>query len=217
MSEAIVIVNEMLDEEWHDGWQPSSFILNWFRQFIGMQRDGSMWASPTSGLVYRVDKTNKTLTLTAGDPNDERNWHKKNIVTLAKLGWRVLPNTLDRGSDQTSFAESEEDVDPKEYALDKVNPQWVYHSIVFLSGDEATEPLEILDQRGEDAAIEYLAQWDYGGEIEHSPSTEKPWGTADRVYKTDAGDGQTYFLTWSSRQGYIGLTRGKEHIYGIPD
>lgn len=216
MSNALRIVNEMVDEDWHDGWQPTPMILAWFRQFLTMQRDGSMWASPTSGLVYRINKTNKTLTLVTGDPNDERNWHKKNIVTLAKLGWTVLPDILHHGQD--SFAESVDDnVDPKEYALSGADPKLVYYDIVFITGDEATEPLEILDQHGENAAIEYLAQWDYGAEMEHTPKTEKPWGSSDRVYKTDAGNGQTYFLSWNSRLGYISLTRGKTYLYGIPN
>lgn len=117
----------------------------------------------------------------------------------------------------SALLEDDADIDPKDYALDKANPKWVYHEIVFMQGEDATEPLRLLDDEGADEAIKYLAQWDYGGENEHSPKTERPWGDADRVYHTPAPDGQTYFLTWNTGLGYIGLVRGKRHLYGLPD
>lgn len=45
-----------------------------------------------------------------------------------------------------------------------VEERWV--SIVFQQGDDADEALAIVDEHGPDAAIEYLAQWDYGEETE---------------------------------------------------
>lgn len=47
-----------------------------------------------------------------------------------------------------------------------------FQEIVFIQGEEAEEPLNILDSEGESAALQYLAQWDYGendGEICASP------------------------------------------------
>ena len=38
--------------------------------------------------------------------------------------------------------------------------------IVFAQGDEADEPLSILDTDGTEAAIEYLAQWHHPGKQE---------------------------------------------------
>lgn len=76
-----------------------------------------------------------------------------------------------------------------------------YYEIVFLQGEEAIEPLHILDDKGEDAAVEYLSQWDYGGEMEHSPE-EQPWGEDDETFEKD-----DYVMSWNSRLGYIGLVR----------
>lgn len=78
----------------------------------------------------------------------------------------------------------------------------IYHSIVFMQGDEATEPLEILDNKGAKAAIDYLAQWDYGTEMEHSPVTEPPWGDSDHTEKRGS-----YVLSYNTHLGYIGLVR----------
>lgn len=107
MSNALAIVTEMIDEPWHPNWQPQPHMLVWFQRFLSMQREGSMWGS-SHGHVYKISPANKTLTLVAGNPNDPVSWHKKNIVTLGKLGWKVLPDVLGQDG-QASFAESEED------------------------------------------------------------------------------------------------------------
>jgi len=76
----------------------------------------------------------------------------------------------------------------------------VYQRIVFFQNSEdSDEPLRILDERGEDAAIEYLAQWDCGdaGEEFDEPAS----GDSDDVYESDDG----YRLSWNTRLGYIGL------------
>jgi hypothetical protein len=73
-----------------------------------------------------------------------------------------------------------------------------YQRIVFLQGEEADEPLAILDRDGEEAALDYLAQWDYGdaGEEFDEPAS----GTSDYVFESDH-----YRLSWNVRLGYIGL------------
>lgn len=76
-----------------------------------------------------------------------------------------------------------------------------YYEIVFLQGEHAEEPLKILDDKGEDAAVKYLAQWDYGAEMEHTPE-EQPWGADDETFEKD-----DYVMSWNSRLGYIGLVR----------
>jgi hypothetical protein len=78
----------------------------------------------------------------------------------------------------------------------------IYHNIVFMQGDDAAEALQILDDKGERAALNHLAQWDYGTENEHSPETEEPWGSSDSTYKNGA-----YIMSYNTRLGYIGLTR----------
>lgn len=73
-----------------------------------------------------------------------------------------------------------------------------YQRIVFLQGEEADEALAILDNDGTEAAIDYLAQWDYGdaGETFDEPAN----GSDDDVFEDEH-----YRMSWNSRIGYIGL------------
>ena len=74
-----------------------------------------------------------------------------------------------------------------------------YQRIVFAQGEDADEPLRILDEQGEAAAVEYLSQWDCGdggGEVMDEPAS----GEADDVYEDEH-----YRLSYNTRLGYIGL------------
>jgi hypothetical protein len=74
-----------------------------------------------------------------------------------------------------------------------------YEDIFFAQNSEDTdEVFEILDDEGEDAAIEYLQQWHYPGE--HRVLDESPQGSADTVYEKDG-----YTLAYNRGLGYIGL------------
>lgn len=110
-----IIADRLLeaDEPWHAGWQPSREILAWFRSFVGMMREGSTWASPGSGHVYRISHANKTFTLVAGDPHDPRHWHDKNKRSLEALGYTVLDGPDTPG--QQAFAEAQDPDDPDQY------------------------------------------------------------------------------------------------------
>ena len=77
-----------------------------------------------------------------------------------------------------------------------------YEPVVFIQGDEATEPLEILDRDGEEALVDYLSQWDYG---DHVPS-EEDHGAGDSDTVREMRDG-AYLLTYNTRYGYCGLCR----------
>lgn len=75
-----------------------------------------------------------------------------------------------------------------------------YKEIVFMQGDDAIEPLKILDEKGYDAVLEYLNQWDYDeGQINDLPSH----GTSDDVYQTKDG----LVLSYNNSLGYIGLEK----------
>ena len=74
-----------------------------------------------------------------------------------------------------------------------------YENIVFAQGDDADEPLEILDSEGPWAAVDYLQEWHYPGE--HEINDELQAGGSDEVYRTAEG----YVLTWNTGLGYIGL------------
>lgn len=81
----------------------------------------------------------------------------------------------------------------------------IYCTVVFYQNDfDTKEPFEILNEQGEDAVIEYLAQWDFGAESEHcmNASVSKPWGLSDTTYRK--GD---YILSYNEPLDYIGLTR----------
>ena len=83
----------------------------------------------------------------------------------------------------------------------------MYSRIVFLQGEEADEPLRILDESGQDAAIEYLAGWDYGDDDD--THDEAASGDDDDVYETSPIGplGDRYRLSYNTRLGYIGLER----------
>jgi hypothetical protein len=73
-----------------------------------------------------------------------------------------------------------------------------YENIVFIQGEEANQPLEILSNQGEDAALDYLKQWHQPGS--HEGIDEPGHGTADKTYERDG-----YVMSWNPYIGYIGL------------
>lgn len=73
-----------------------------------------------------------------------------------------------------------------------------YLSIVFMQGEEANEPLEILEKHGKRKCIDFLAQWDMGDctTIRDDPG----FGTSDNMYRLGH-----YILNANPRLSYIGL------------
>jgi hypothetical protein len=86
----------------------------------------------------------------------------------------------------------------KKVKLGESTDQEQYENVVFLQGDEAYQPLEILNDKGEDAALEYLKQWHYPGE--HEGTDHLGHGSSDHVYEKDG-----YIMSWNNALGYIGL------------
>jgi len=80
-----------------------------------------------------------------------------------------------------------------------------YERVIFLQGDEADEALKILDEEGQDAALEYLKQWHDPGN--HMGSDELGHGTRDRTYEKDG-----YHMSWNSYLNYIGLEYELSHL-----
>jgi len=75
-----------------------------------------------------------------------------------------------------------------------------YQRIVFMQGEEADEPLQILADKGRVAAVDYLAQWD----MERGEEFDEPAsGSDDDIYTTRDG----YRLSWNRGLGYIGLEK----------
>lgn len=79
-----------------------------------------------------------------------------------------------------------------------------YYTIVILQHDEAKPAIELLKTKTVQSAIDYLKQWDYAGESEHSMNMSKtaPWGKDDKVYKWGK-----YTLFYNPNSDYIGLAR----------
>jgi len=86
----------------------------------------------------------------------------------------------------------------KKVKISESTDQEQYENVVFLQGDEAYQPLEILNDKGEDAALEYLKQWHYPGE--HEGTDHLGHGSSDHVYEKDG-----YIMSWNNALGYIGL------------
>ena len=74
-----------------------------------------------------------------------------------------------------------------------------YINIVFLQESEADEAMEILNNDGKMACIEYLSQWDFGDGLEEEDS---PWGKADELFQHE-----DLVLSWNSGLPYVSLTR----------
>lgn len=85
-----------------------------------------------------------------------------------------------------------------------------YEDVIFIQGEEADEPLQILRDQGQDAAMEYLKQWHDSGN--HMGRNELPHGTSDQTYEKDG-----YHMAWNDRLGYIGLTYDLNHESGISE
>ena len=74
-----------------------------------------------------------------------------------------------------------------------------YEDVVFFQGEEADEAMDILNNDGKDAALEFLKQWHYPGQ--HMGRHELPHGTQDKTYEKDG-----YIMAWNPYLPYIGLT-----------
>jgi hypothetical protein len=88
-----------------------------------------------------------------------------------------------------------------------------YYDIVFMQGDEAYDVLDKLchvdgvvvhgaDDESIRAAVDYLSQWDYGDESEHTIVTRDSFGR----YDDEATHGE-YLIGWNYGLSYVYLAR----------
>ena len=83
-----------------------------------------------------------------------------------------------------------------------------YHTIIML--EDYNMPPSILKAVGEDdpkPILFYLQQWDYGGESEHSPIYDAPYGTHDKWEVFPAYGEWKYIVAWNSGMAYATLIR----------
>jgi hypothetical protein len=84
--------------------------------------------------------------------------------------------------------------------LENEDSSYKYANIVFMQGDQAEEPLQILNEKGDSELVAYLSQWDNG---EYYDLTDHvPWGKSDTVKYIGE-----YILTYNTPLGYVGLSR----------
>lgn len=79
-----------------------------------------------------------------------------------------------------------------------------YENIVFLQGNDASPVMDILNNDGEEAALEHLKQWHYPGE--HQMSDKPGRGTQDKTFEKDG-----YIMSWNPYLPYIGLEYDTQH------
>lgn len=75
-----------------------------------------------------------------------------------------------------------------------------YESIAFLTREEAEEPVRILKEKGEAAALDYLKQFHEPGEGTLVSTRENPWKDHDNVYEEDE-----WVMFYNFDVPYIGL------------
>jgi hypothetical protein len=78
-----------------------------------------------------------------------------------------------------------------------------YSDIILMEGSEAQGVLKLLEEEGEESALEFLKQWNYGeSTIQEMEEGQTPWGRSDDIYRKD-----DYVMSYNKGLGYIGLTQ----------
>lgn len=117
--------------------------------------------------------------------DDLRNFNKENDINF----YDIIVNYIDVDLEteiQHEIKESHDMDEPK------------YLQIVFIQGEEANEPLDMIEEKGEEETLEYLKQWQTGDEDQ--VTTKEDRGLYDRTYEKD-----DYVMFWNPHIGYIGL------------
>lgn len=92
-----------------------------------------------------------------------------------KFWWKIKPQEVNESTDQDR-----------------------YEDVMFAQGEDANEPLDILNNQGEEAALKYLQQWHSPGT--HMGSDKLGHGSGDQTYEKDG-----YIMAWNFPLNYIGL------------
>jgi len=126
-------------------------------------------------------------------------------------------SAMDRDAQRGFSTESVVQEDSEEHSarqdlrqLQRDEDNRTFSSIVFMQGEEANEPLEILNSQGEKAALNYLMQWDMADS--HDTSVGSRAGRNDDQYQEG-----NYLMSWNDRIGYIGLERIEDSIKEADD
>ena len=182
-----------------------------------------------SGELKELTENYKTMTglMESNDYLTESETSLKEAIRLFKLARKSLNEAKEHDEDLVKVNESVKfankcmndiedlvEYEVKSYmheALDLVesaekkslNEGVEYEDVFFAQGDDADEILEIIQQKGERAALEYMKQWHYPGE--HMTRSEPGHGADDETFEKDG-----YILSYNPRIGYAGLVYRQE-------
>ena len=78
--------------------------------------------------------------------------------------------------------------------------QYKYAPVIFMQGDEANEPLQLLKKKSVMAAVRYLREWDYGEYYEVNDQPGKGTNDSNEICLG-------YLVSWNASLGYIGLEK----------
>lgn len=68
-------------------WTPCAEDERWLLTVLSLMNDKGVLGTPSSGLVYRIDRPAKTMTLIAGDKSRET--HRRTVIVANAIGWTV--------------------------------------------------------------------------------------------------------------------------------
>jgi len=71
-------------------WQPTDYDLNWQKGLLQQLTHMGVWGVPVSESIFQINKVMKTITLQAGDINNETN--QRVIKCCAACGYTYTPD-----------------------------------------------------------------------------------------------------------------------------
>ena len=149
-------------------------------------------ATPNQDIENYIDDDTKAQMLAKENSSDS--------LAIAN-GENLKPNTNEGDSDSLANAHG---MNAKPETIDEITDTERYERVVFLDGSEADEAMDILNNDGRDAAMNYLMQWHNPGQ--GMGSDEIGNGTQDKTYEKDG-----YIMAWNPYLPYIGLVYDTEH------
>lgn len=66
-------------------WEPTQADIQWQTNMVAMLTDGARWGVPGTESEFQIDKTNKVVRLTFGNPNESDN--QRIIKVFEKMGY----------------------------------------------------------------------------------------------------------------------------------
>lgn len=136
-----------------------------------------------------------------GCTSDEKTEEDDFFFNEAELMEMINSSVSENSSDSLANKHGE---NLKPETLDETTDTERYEDVIFMQGEEADEAMEIMNNEGKDAAMEYLKQWHQPGN--HMGRNEPGHGNQDKTYSKDG-----YIMAWNPYLPYIGLTYDTEY------